>query len=277
MRDFFNFCWGKKMKLEETDQTDQIHETDHETQEENQEESDQELDQEFNQELDQEINQQEEKINIQESSLLKKKKSFAVLWKENKKRTIKKVYDRRDIIRGPRTAWLYFLQASRNGESYSKLCKKLSVIWKGLSNEQKEPYYQKERKDVERYKREESLLNERDRKILKKIRKRRRQEKAENFPKRPLSAYQLFLKDYRPKIKEKNPEFTFSQIGKELGKQWKEINIEEKKQYSEIATIESERYKREKQIHLTEYGFIYRDSPYTCKNAKETRNEKVPM
>lgn len=214
----------------------------------------------------------------QQSSLFKKKKTFKTLWQENTQNTVKKVYDRRDIIRGPRIAWLYFLHENRKkGESYAKLCQTLSIVWKTMNENDKLKYYEKEANDLARYKREESLLNSRDRQILKRIRKKRKLDRPENYPKRPLSAYQLFVKEQRPKIKENNPAFTFEQIGKELGKQWKEIESNLKESYDKIAIQESERYKQEKEKYVIEFGTIPKDSIYTCKNAKEIRNKKVPM
>ncbi len=266
---------NKKVKIVE-----QVKQEEEEQEEEEQKEVDQEEEVEQKEKVNQEETKQEEQEEETEqvSSLLKKRKALGTIFRENKQKLVKRVYDRRDIIRGPRTAWIYFLKENRTkGEPYSKLCKDLSIVWKAKTEKDKKIYYEKEALDIARYKREEALLSDRDRKILKKIRKRRRQEKAANFPKRPLSAYQLFLKEYRPKIKDENPSFTFEQIGKELGKQWSEIKSELKKQYSEIAMKQSEQYKREKEIHLSEYQFIYKDSPYTCKNAKQIRNTKVPM
>ncbi len=40
--------------------------------------------------------------------------------------------------------------------------------------------------------------------------------------KRPLSSYMFFCKDFRPKIKEWNPEMTMSKVNKELGRRWRE-------------------------------------------------------
>ena len=272
----------EEIKEEKTEVAYKEPEVEEETKEEESEEEEEnkELQSEFEDSEEQEATQEEglQQEATQGSLLLKKRKTLGTIFKENKTKLIKRVYDRRDIIRGPRTAWIYFLKENRTkGESYAQLCKDLSPVWKAKTEKEKKPYYDKEALDVARYKREECLLTDRDRKILKKIRKRKRQEKAANFPKRPLSAYQLFLQDHRPKIKEEHPDFTFEQIGKELGKRWSEIKIELKEHYIEISMAQSEQYKREKDIHLTEYQFMYKDSPYTCANAKQTRNTKVPM
>ena len=68
--------------------------------------------------------------------------------------------------------------------------------------------------------------------------------KQSNMPKKPLSAYMYFTKDTRPKVKIDHPEFTFGEIGKELGKLWGEL--EDRKQYQELAQADKLRYQKEK-------------------------------
>jgi hypothetical protein len=51
-------------------------------------------------------------------------------------------------------------------------------------------------------------------------------------PKRAPGPYMLFCKAQRPKIVAKNPKFTFGEVGKELGAQWKKLSDAEKKKYA---------------------------------------------
>jgi len=41
----------------------------------------------------------------------------------------------------------------------------------------------------------------------------------------------LFAKETRPKVKEENPDITFGEVGKELGKRWRALTDEEKAEY----------------------------------------------
>ena len=48
---------------------------------------------------------------------------------------------------------------------------------------------------------------------------------------RPLSPYMNFCKLARKEIVKENPDYTFGEIGAELGSRWKQMTIEEKSKY----------------------------------------------
>lgn len=214
-----------------------------------------------------------------QSSLLKKKrKNFIQEWNENEKKFTKK-YNKRDIIRGPRSAWIYFIQSNRGNCAVPHTSKPLSEKWKTMSQEEKNPYYDKESEDFDRYRKEMKLLNDTDRKLLRMIKKRKREEKAKIYPKRCLTAYHLFLQEERPKIIKENPTFKFAEIGKELGNRWKNISIELKATFLQRAEKERKKYKDEKAKYrsvLTKED-LKRHTAYTCKNPSSKRASKVPM
>lgn len=41
----------------------------------------------------------------------------------------------------------------------------------------------------------------------------------------------LFAKETRPKVIEDNPDFTFGEVGKELGKRWRALTDDQKAEY----------------------------------------------
>lgn len=49
--------------------------------------------------------------------------------------------------------------------------------------------------------------------------------------KKKLSGYMVFAKEMRPKVVEENPDFTFGEVGKELGKRWRALSDEAKEEY----------------------------------------------
>ncbi len=59
--------------------------------------------------------------------------------------------------------------------------------------------------------------------------RKRRRKKDPNAPKKPCSAFFHFSKEMRPKIKQKNPEATFGQLGKLIGEEWAKLNPDQKK------------------------------------------------
>jgi len=55
--------------------------------------------------------------------------------------------------------------------------------------------------------------------------------KDPNAPKKPLSAYMNFAKQTRAKIVKENPNFTFGEVGKELGAQWGKLSQAQKDKF----------------------------------------------
>jgi hypothetical protein len=57
--------------------------------------------------------------------------------------------------------------------------------------------------------------------------------KDPNAPKRPLSTYFLFSQDERPKVKAVNPDYSITEVAKELGRRWAVIDPAVKAQYEQ--------------------------------------------
>ncbi|ORZ05029.1 non-histone chromosomal protein 6 [Absidia repens] len=74
----------------------------------------------------------------------------------------------------------------------------------------------------------------------------KRSKKDANTPKRGLSAYMFFSQANRTQVKTDNPDATFGQIGKLLGKKWSEMSDADKKPYVEKAEKDKARYEAEK-------------------------------
>jgi len=70
--------------------------------------------------------------------------------------------------------------------------------------------------------------------------------KDKNAPKKAKTAFIFFSSDFRPILKEQNPEYTFSQLAKELGNRWKKMKPQEKKKYEDNAVKDKKRYEKEK-------------------------------
>merc|ERR1739845_164716 len=70
--------------------------------------------------------------------------------------------------------------------------------------------------------------------------------KDSNAPKRAMSSFMFFSKEVRSIIREENPDATFGDIGKLVGKAFKNLRAEEKEKFEIMANKDRERYKEEK-------------------------------
>lgn len=76
--------------------------------------------------------------------------------------------------------------------------------------------------------------------------KRKKAKKHPHAPKHPKSAYLYFAQDNRDKLKEAFPGKGFTEIAKILGQQWRSLDPETRKRYTERAELDKVRYKEEK-------------------------------
>merc|ERR1711997_121342 len=73
-------------------------------------------------------------------------------------------------------------------------------------------------------------------------------------PKRAKSAYLLFTMDRRPHIVAANPEMKVTEIMKQMGAEWREIDEDEKTKCEKAAEKEKERYEAEKERFVAAGG-----------------------
>ncbi|KAL3899117.1 MAG: hypothetical protein SGCHY_002277 [Lobulomycetales sp.] len=81
--------------------------------------------------------------------------------------------------------------------------------------------------------------------------KAKKVKKDPNAPKRGLSAYMFFVKEKRADVSASNASMSFGEVGKELGRLWKEVSAEDKEKYDNMAAADKERYKREMENQYT--------------------------
>jgi HMG (high mobility group) box len=75
--------------------------------------------------------------------------------------------------------------------------------------------------------------------------RKRKKEAVPGAPKKPLNGYMHFSADARGKIRQENPKWTLGEIGKELGRLWKEMDVEARAPYMEKVAQDKIRYARE--------------------------------
>jgi len=93
--------------------------------------------------------------------------------------------------------------------------------------------------------------------------------KDPNAPKRPLGSFFLFAGDMRPVIKKANPSATIGDIGKELGKRWKNIDAPTKKKYEAMAAAGKKDYEKAMEKYRAEKDDDEDEAPSKSKRGRK--------
>ncbi|XP_056295678.1 FACT complex subunit SSRP1a [Pseudoliparis swirei] len=80
----------------------------------------------------------------------------------------------------------------------------------------------------------------------KKERKRRREKKPREGPKRPMSAYMLWLNASRERIKSENPGISITEISKKAGEMWRQLGKDDKEEWDTKAGEAKRQYEKAK-------------------------------
>jgi len=174
---------------------------------------------------------------------------------KEKKRRVKK----NDGIKKPTSAYLYFVSDYRlvlkkkgkeinRVQEVAKLC---GAAWKAMTDEEKAPYAAKYNTDRARYLKEKEALD-------------KQMGKDPDKPKRPQTAYFLFLADFRKEMAGK-PLEDGEKIPTLAGEKWRDLSSEDKKKYEEL--VEKDKVRYEKQME--EWRKTHPDVPKKTAAAKK--------
>ena len=149
-----------------------------------------------------------------------------------------------------RSAYIFFCQENRDkvdnlGLKNTDILKKLGEMWHSLDEKNKKKYKKMSDNDKDRYEEEMKLYVPPEGEEYKK--KSKKASSKNSVSKRSPSAYMLFCKDYRPQIKEENPEIKFGDIAKKLSEMWRNLSDKKKKNYIDKASkLKNDSDKKEK-------------------------------
>lgn len=74
----------------------------------------------------------------------------------------------------------------------------------------------------------------------------RKLKKPNGFPKRPLSSYNIFFKNERHRVfAAHSRDICFEELGKIIGRRWKALGKEGRKEYEQAALVDAKRYQKE--------------------------------
>jgi len=154
--------------------------------------------------------------------------------------------------RGRMTAYAYFVQICREEHKkkhpeenvvFAEFSKKCAERWKTMSDKEKSRFHEMAEKDKKRYDIEmQGYVPVKGEKVRG---RKRKHMKDPNAPKRALSAFFMFSKEERPKVRAANPDYTVGDIAKELGRRWSEVDSTAKSKYEGQADKDKQRYDRE--------------------------------
>jgi len=194
-----------------------------------------------------------------------------------------------DVPKNPRSAFLFFSQEEREKikeknpkTKFAEFGKILGEMWQEMSQEKKKKYEEKARIDKQRYQDEVKAylakggkaedLKKKERKTVKKTKK------DPNAPKRPSTAYIFFSKEMRHKLKTENPKASFTEAGKIIGIQWKELDDVAKQKYHQLAEADKQRFEKEKGEYKEAEESNEEEEPEAKKPAtSKTATKKPPV
>jgi high mobility group protein B2 len=109
---------------------------------------------------------------------------------------------------------------------------------------------------------------------VKAIKKTDKKKKDPDAPKKNCSSYIFFCKDTRDTVKEDNPEFKGTEVTKELGRLWRELDEEGKAPFVEKAEADKVRYTKEMEGYTPSEGFSAGESEGKGKKGKAKKARK---
>lgn len=86
--------------------------------------------------------------------------------------------------------------------------------------------------------------------------KNKRRKKDPKAPKKPLTAFVYFGQTMRPKLLQKDPSLTFTQVGAELGKLWGALSKAGRRPYDKKAEEDKERYAKEIDGYVPDAAYL---------------------
>lgn len=190
-------------------------------------------------------------------TLTMQKKKDATHYKKKPDRLTKT--HRRSIIRRNKTAWIYFCNRNRQritqeepSLKFGSICRRLAKEWHSLPQTEKQEYHILAKEDKVRYEQSFSTLTDQQKNFLKRYKKAKRIARKQH-PKLSLSPYMFFVVKKRASVLATAPKgIPFVDIGRLLGRTWREMAPEEKDVYIKLSQDDRVRYHTEMETYKKE-------------------------
>merc|ERR1711976_151221 len=160
--------------------------------------------------------------------------------------------------KGKVTAYVFFVRHQHEVNKdiklpFSEFSKQCSKIWKDMTLAEKEPFQAQADADKERYDEELKVFKANGGVITnsngKPTKKSRQEAKDPDLPKRPRAAFFLYSVAMRETVRLKNPGFKVTDVARELGRLWREVDEETKSKFQQEADVEKEEYHKKMAVY----------------------------
>ena len=148
--------------------------------------------------------------------------------------------------------------------TFGQLTKGLTDKWKNMTVTEKKVWEDKAAADKLRYERE---MEEAGHTVKS---KKKVQVDANAAPKKPQSAYFLFMAEKRETLKSEKPDLAVTQISKHIGEMWKALDDAQKKEWEQAAIKDKKRYEKE----FKEFEATGKFTPVTKDGTDEAKSEE---
>lgn len=148
----------------------------------------------------------------------------------------------------PMSAFFLYMKDNRENiirenpsASFTEIPKIGSTQWKALKAAQKSKYVAMAEKEKQRYATEMSTYvpSPEDK-------KKKRKKKDPNAPKRPSSAYILYVNSRTERFRKEHPDYKMTQVMSSLGEEWRGLDDRSKRPFQDMAAKDKTRYEAER-------------------------------
>ncbi|CAE7197724.1 Tfam [Symbiodinium natans] len=160
-----------------------------------------------------------------------------------------------DPPKRPLTSYLRFCKEERakvmkrlgKSAEVKDITRELGALWRQLSAKAKKPYEDEAKEEFEEYRKQKAAFLDAGGTMPQRRMPQRRQTKPKkdpNKPKRPGSAYNLWVADNYKQVQEKRPDFKATQVIAQLGSDWKKVTPATKKKYEQLKEKKLKEYQK---------------------------------
>ena len=155
--------------------------------------------------------------------------------------------------------------------STKEVGRETGLRWKNLSEEERKKYVEKSRQNLQQY-RVQKEDYEKNRRVEPMDCQPSKKKKKKNplAPKLPLSSYMEFAREQRSNVLAEFGKLSLSEVGKELGKQWRILSKDEKEKYELKSKENRARYEAEMKAIAVQEGTGLEDDRAAAPTIDET-------